>query len=158
MLLEVIWRMGKMTVDEKYKYLGQMQKRYKKAGRKERNRLLDKMEAVTPLHRKFLIRLMNSNIVRRKRIRQRGVVYGSEVKYVVVHVARSSNYPGAGRLQPQLLLTAKHLARHGEIKLTSEIENLFRFLNAHTQEDTERGFTGCAPSPAGAEDTQQDCP
>ncbi len=31
----------KMTVDERYKYLRQMQKRYKKAGRKERNRLLD---------------------------------------------------------------------------------------------------------------------
>jgi len=89
----------KMTVDERYKYLRQMQKRYKKAGRKERGRLLDEMEAVTSLHRKSLIRLMNSNIVRRKRIRQRGVVYGSEVKYVVAHVARSLNYPG-GRAAP----------------------------------------------------------
>ncbi len=56
-----------MTVDGKYKYLRQMQKRYKKAGRKERNRLLDEMEAVTFLHRKSLIRLMNSNIVWRRR-------------------------------------------------------------------------------------------
>ncbi len=60
---------GKMTVDERYKYLRQMQKRYKKAGRKERGRLLDEMEAVTSLHRKSLIRLMNSEIVRRKRKR-----------------------------------------------------------------------------------------
>ena len=59
----------KMTIDERYKYLRQMQKKYKKAGRKERGRLLDEMEAVTSLHRKSLIRLMNSEIVRRKRKR-----------------------------------------------------------------------------------------
>jgi len=31
----------KMTIDERYKYLRRMQKRYKKAGRKERQELLD---------------------------------------------------------------------------------------------------------------------
>ena len=67
-----------MAVDEIYKYLRQMQKRYKKQD--ERNEAgCWTMEAITAIY-KSLIRLMNSNIVRRKRIRQSGVVNSGEVK------------------------------------------------------------------------------
>ena len=43
---------GKMTIDERRKYLRRMKKRYVKADRKERGRPLDGMEAVTELRRK----------------------------------------------------------------------------------------------------------
>jgi len=43
-----------MTIDERYKYLRCMKRRYRKANRKERSRLLDEMEAVAGLHRKSL--------------------------------------------------------------------------------------------------------
>ena len=52
----------KMTIDERRKYLRRMKKRYEQAGRKERGRLLDEMGAVTELHRKSLIRLMNGSL------------------------------------------------------------------------------------------------
>jgi len=45
----------KMDMEEKYQYLRRMKKRYVKANRKERSRLLDEMEAYTGLHRKSLI-------------------------------------------------------------------------------------------------------
>ena len=45
-----------MTIEERYKYLRKMQKRYRKAKRAEKGRLLDEMMAVTGLHRKSLSR------------------------------------------------------------------------------------------------------
>ena len=52
----------KMTIDERWKYLRRMQKRYLKAKRAERGRLLDEMETVTEQHRKSLIRCMGSDL------------------------------------------------------------------------------------------------
>jgi hypothetical protein len=69
----------KMTIDERRKYLRTMKKRYIKAARKERSRLLDEMEAVTGLHRKSLNRLMNGSLERKPRRKQRGRIYGKEV-------------------------------------------------------------------------------
>lgn len=69
----------KMTIDERRKYLRMMQKRYAQADRKERGRLLDEMHSVTELDRKTLIRLMNGNLRRQPRNRQRGRTYGPEV-------------------------------------------------------------------------------
>jgi hypothetical protein len=37
----------KMTIEERYQYLRRMKKRYQKANRQERSRLLDEMEAYT---------------------------------------------------------------------------------------------------------------
>ena len=47
-----------MTIDERRKYLRKMQRRYAKADRIEKGKLLDEMEQVTGLHRKYLIELI----------------------------------------------------------------------------------------------------
>jgi len=52
----------RMSIGEQRKYSRRMQKRYRQADRKERGQLLDEMEAVTELHRKSLIRLMNGDL------------------------------------------------------------------------------------------------
>jgi hypothetical protein len=70
---------AEMTIDERRKYLRKEQKRYRPASRRERGQLLDEMEAITGLHRKSLIRLMNSELERRTRRRQRGRTYGADV-------------------------------------------------------------------------------
>jgi len=92
-----------MTIDERYKYLRRMQKRYKKASRQERQALLDEMETVTELHRKSLIRLMRGPIKRRPRKKQRGRVYGIEVDDALRVIAESTDYICAERLQPNLV-------------------------------------------------------
>jgi hypothetical protein len=56
-----------MSVEERYKYLRRMKKRYLKADRSERGRLLDEMQAVTDLHRKSLVRLINGRLERTPR-------------------------------------------------------------------------------------------
>lgn len=108
----------KMSIDERRKYLRQMQKRYTKAGRKEKGQLLDEMEAVTELDRKTLIRLMKSNLERKARRKQRGRTYGAEVEDAMRVIYPSYDYICAERLTPNLVWMAQHLARHGELELT----------------------------------------
>ena len=106
----------KMTMDERFKYLRLMKKRYLKGGRLERGRLLNEMESVTRLHRKSLIRLMGSGLERKRRHRQRGRTYGPELDHPLSVIAESRDYICAERLQPTLVEMATHLARHGEIE------------------------------------------
>jgi hypothetical protein len=111
----------KMRVDERYKYLRRMQKRYRQANDPEKGQLLDEMEAVTELHRKSLIRLMNGTLERKGRKRQRGRSYGPEVTYALRVIAESLDHICAERLQPNLVWMARHLAAHGELVLSDEL-------------------------------------
>jgi hypothetical protein len=106
----------KMTIDERRKYLRAMKKRYCKAGRTERGQLLDEMEAVTGMHRKSLIRLMNGSLDRKPRCKQRGESYGPEVDDALRVIYESLDYICADRLTPNLVWMARHLASHGELK------------------------------------------
>ena len=107
----------KMSIDERRKYLRTMQKRYRKASRQEKKKLLDEIEAVTEMHRKSLIRLMRGELERKPRQRQRGRTYGPEVAHVVGVIAESLDYICAERLKPNLVWMANHLAEHGELAI-----------------------------------------
>ena len=105
----------KMTIDERFKYLRLVRRRYVKSSKRERGLLLDEMEKVTSLHRKSLIRLMGTSLERKRRHRQRGRTYGPELDLPLRVIAESHDYICAERLQPTLVEMATHLARHGEI-------------------------------------------
>jgi len=107
-----------MTLDERLKYLRRMKKRYRQANRKEQGRLLDEMEAVTELHRKSLIRLMNGSLARTSRRTQRSRTYGPEVDDALRVIAESLDYICPQRLTPNLVWMAEHLAAHGELRLS----------------------------------------
>jgi transposase InsO family protein len=112
----------KMTVDERFKYLRMMQERYHKADRQGKIRLLDESQAVTGLHRKYLIACMNCPCHQRhKPNRARSRTYGPEVEQVVALVADALDWIGADRLQPGLVATAQHLARFGHMTLSAEV-------------------------------------
>jgi len=111
----------KMDVEERYKYLRGMKKRYVRAGRKERGRLLDEMMTVTGQHRKTLTRLMKGTLEQRERQRQRGKQYGKAVEEVVKVIAESLDWICAERLQPCLGAMARNLVRHGEMTVTEEV-------------------------------------
>jgi glutamine synthetase adenylyltransferase len=111
----------KMNIDERYKYLRRMRKRYIQAGRKEQGRLLDEMEAVTELHRKSLIRRMNGSLERHPRQSQRGRTYGSEVSHALRVIAESFDYLCAERLTPNLVWMANHLAAHDELEVSDHL-------------------------------------
>ena len=69
----------KMTINEQRKYLRIQQKRYKKADKREKTKLLNEIEETTGKHRKGLIGLMNGDLERKHRKKQRGQTYGIEV-------------------------------------------------------------------------------
>jgi transposase InsO family protein len=92
-----------------------MKKRYVQSTREEKGRLLDEMEAVTELHHKSLIRLMNGSLERTPRQKQRGRTYGPEISYALSVIAESFDYLCAERLTPNLVWMANQLATHGEI-------------------------------------------
>jgi len=111
----------KMTIDEQRKYLRTMKKRYAKADRKERGRLLDEMEAVTGKHRKSLSRLMNGSLERKPRCRQRGETYGPGVDDALRVIDESLDYICAERLTPNLVWMMRHLAAHGEMEAPASL-------------------------------------
>ncbi len=109
----------KISVKERHEFLRIQQERYLRASRSDKSAMLDAMEADTHLHRKHLIRLMNSDDLRpRKRNRERSRTYGSEVEYAVRLVADALDWPGAERVQPVLADMAQRLARFGHLLLT----------------------------------------
>jgi len=122
MLLEVIMSAeDRMSIDERYKYLIRMQKRYRRACRSERGQLLDEMEVMTELHRKSLIRLMSGNLERKPRRNQRGRTYGPDVDDALRVIAESVDYLCADRLTPNLVWLAEHLAAHHEMEVTPSL-------------------------------------
>src|SRR6266567_168084 len=122
-----------MTIDERRKYVKLMARRYQKAKRTERSRLLTEMEQVTKLHRKHLIRLLNgASLERKKRKTARPRTYGLEVEQVIVRVWASLDYICAERLTPSLVKTAKHLARFGVLNLTAEVESQLATISVAT--------------------------
>jgi len=111
----------KMSVDERRKYLFKMQGRYKQANRKEKGRLLDETEAVTGMDRKYLTRLLNGDLHRNPRTKQRERVYGPRVDDALRVIDESFDYICAERLTPNLVWMTEHLARHGEIEETDKL-------------------------------------
>jgi len=122
-----------MSVNERRKYLHKMRIRYWQAKSKSaKSALLDEMEAVTNLHRKSLLRLIRGNLARKPRRKQRGQIYGAEVKFVVEKIAHSLDYPCAERLQPNLVWMAEQLKAHGEIELCVEIRAKLQTISVST--------------------------
>ena len=124
----------RMTIEERYKYLRRMKTRYVKAGRKERGRLLDEMEAVTGLHRKSLIRLLQGELTRRTRRRERSKTYQEEVTDVLRVAAASLDHPCAERLTPNLVWIAQHLADHGELTVSASVLRQLEQISVSTVE------------------------
>lgn len=111
-----------MTINERRKYLHKMRGRYWQVSNKaKRGELLDEMEAVTGLHRKSLLRLINGKLARKPRRKQRGKKYGMEVDAAVSKIAQGLDYPCAERLQPNLVWMAEHLQAHNELSLNVEL-------------------------------------
>jgi hypothetical protein len=110
-----------MDIDERRKYLDKVQPRYQEANRAQKGLLLDEMMMVTGLHRKTLIRHMNSPLDRKKRCRERGKSYGPDVDDALRVIAESHDDICAERLQPNLVPMAEQLASHRELVVTEAL-------------------------------------
>jgi hypothetical protein len=123
----------RMTIDERRKYLRTMRQRYAAADRAQRGQLLTEMEAVTGLHRKSLIRLLqDGQLVRQPRQKQRGRTYGPAVEDIIRVAAESLDFVCAERLQPNLVWLAQHLATHAEVTVTPEVLEQLHTISVST--------------------------
>ena len=132
---------GKMNFKERRKYLLIMQKRYKEGSKKEKRELLSEMEEVTGLHRKSLIRPLNSPIKldRKGRGKERGKVYGRDVVRAISLISKALDYPSAERLQGRLVSMGEVLAKHGEIEISEEVKEKLASISTSTQKKISRG-------------------
>lgn len=121
-----------MTIQERYKYLRMMQKRYQEAERKERGELLAEMEVITKMHRKSLIRLMNGVVVRKMREKQRGLEYGYELDNALGIISKSMDHPCAERLQPNLGWMADQLVEHKELVISPRVREQLDCVSVST--------------------------
>lgn len=124
----------KMTIDERYKYLRIQQARYAEAStRCKKKELLDEMEKVTGLHRKYLIHLMQQDsLQRRPRSRERDKTYGPDVDEVLALVWEAQDYICPQRIKPVLVFTAEQLADFGELRLGPKLKAQLATISAST--------------------------
>jgi len=121
-----------MDIGERLKYLRIMRKRYLRADRDGRGRLLDEMEQVSGLDRKTLIRRMSDGLERRPRRKQRGRTYGCEVDDALRVIAESFDHIAAERLTPNLVWMAEHLASHGELQVSPTLLEQLKQISVPT--------------------------
>jgi len=121
-----------MNINERRKYLHKMWGRYRKANKMEKSKLLSEMEAVIGMHRKSIIRLLNNQLSRKKRTRERGRTYGVDVDDSIRKIANSLDYPCAERLHPNLYWMAEHLRYHGELQLQEKTKESLQKISEST--------------------------
>jgi hypothetical protein len=122
----------KMNIEERFKYLRIIHRRYAVADRKERGQLLDEMEATTGLNRKTLVRRMNGNRVRKRRCRQRGQTYGADVDDALRVIDDALDHITAERQTPNLVWMADLLAMHGELVLSPQLRQQLAAISVST--------------------------
>ena len=116
---------AEMTIDERRHYLKRGQGRSWAVAGRERTRVLTEMEVVTGWPRRSVVRLVwphGPGLARRQRAKQRGRAYGHLVDDGLRGVWERRDLVCAERLTPALGPTARLLARHGEVRLTDEVE------------------------------------
>jgi len=120
-----------MNIDERYKYLRIQHARYTQATtRQEKRMLLDEMEEVTGLHRKYLIQLMSQACPqRRSRRRERDKEYQQDVDAVLALVWEAQDYICPERLQSVLVFTAEQLERNSELTLGPRLKAQLRAIS-----------------------------
>ena len=121
-----------MTISERRKYIHKIWGRYRDSSKSEKGKYLDEVEAVTGMHRKSILRLLNGRMSRKSRSKERGKSYGPLVGDVVRLIARSLDYPCAERLKYNLIWMAEQFHRFGELTLTNELREKLETISVST--------------------------
>ena len=123
----------KMTIEEHYKLIRNVQAKYLQAGRREKGQILNMLVEATGLERKYLITLLKGQGPnRKKRKQQRGRKYGAKVDDAIRIIGSTLDWICAERLTPGLVEIALHLARHGEMIVDDELLELLGAISIPT--------------------------
>jgi hypothetical protein len=111
-------------------YAEEMRKRYARASRGERTRLLDEFVAMTGYHRKYAIALLGGEPVPRRRPPGRRSRVTAEAVAGLVKIWRAMDYPWSARLVAMLPAWMPHAKAH--FALSDEVEHSLLSLSART--------------------------
>lgn len=111
-------------------YAHEMRKRYRKAPRAERGRLLDEFVVVTGYHRKYAIGLLGSEPRPRSKPPGRPSRISAEVVDALVKVWRAADYPWSVRLVALLPTWLPYARRH--FTLPEAVEAIVRSMSARS--------------------------
>ena len=117
-------------------YAERQRERYRKAGKKEKGKIIDEVMEVTAYHRKAAIRLLSGKKRPGAGKRQVGrpTVYGPEVARAAALVHEAAGGIGAKRLHPFVPEMARRLETLGELKADAETARLLRDASPATLE------------------------
>lgn len=144
-----------MTERSKKEYLEAVRPRYRRAGKKEKGRILDEAVTVTGYHRKAVIRIFGSvspEAPKKRPGRQRR--YGADLVPVLKDLWEAADRICPQRLKPFLPELMEVLWRHGDSRLTTRVREQLGAMSASTMErlikplrekDGRRTFTTTTP-------------
>jgi hypothetical protein len=115
-----------MSLKSKNELVEAVQPRYLKAGKVEKQRILDEFTCATGYHRKHAIRVLKNRVARRKRRKRTGyrTIYRGEVVQVLEQIWEIYGRLCSKRLQPFLPEAIRVLERCQEIQLSNEAKEL----------------------------------
>lgn len=115
-------RSGKMDMHSREQYLESLREEYRRAGKKQKKRLLNEARKRTQLNRKVLIRKLAHPAKLRagKKRPPRKAAYGVEVLATLVEVWEIFDYPCGQRLAPVLRGELERLRQAGEVHCNDE--------------------------------------
>jgi len=125
-----------MTKMSKRELISATKKRYLKASKKEKGKILDEFCVNTGYGRKYAIQIFSPKCdygrVAREGRRPRKKIYGSDCLAVAIKVWELLKYPCGVRLQPNLLVTLESMIRFKEITVSAEILGKLKLISAKT--------------------------
>lgn len=115
-----------MSQKSKHELLEVVRPRYRKAGKAEKQKMLDEFTCVTGYHRKHAIRVLKNGVARRQRRKRRGyaTIYQGEVVQALEQIWEIYGHLCSKRLQPFLPEAIRVLERYQEIELAEETKAL----------------------------------
>lgn len=115
-----------MSQKSKHELLEVVRPRYLKAGKMEKQKILDEFTCATGYHRKHAIRVLKNRVPRRKRRKRTGyqTIYRGEAVQVLEQIWEIYGQLCSKRLQPFLPEAIRVLERCQEINLSKETKDL----------------------------------
>ena len=122
-----------MSMKSRLEYLKKIKKRYLKADKEEKTKILNEYCKNTGHNRKYIIRRLSAKVSLEEKksiIRKRGVTYTKEDIYWLSKVWEILDYPCGQRLQPVLADTIDILIKFKELKMPKEVADKIKKISS----------------------------
>jgi hypothetical protein len=125
-----------MTKMSKKELIKATKKRYLKATKLEKGRILDEFCLNTNYHRKYASTILQAGYDNNKVIREgrksRKKKYGTEIMMIIIKIWEILEYPCGSRLKPMLITIAEALIRSDELKINNKLKEQLKSIGTKT--------------------------